>query len=134
MTVHIKSFILSSTMASQATISTRNARNLPSGGPRSPTLPHRKQQVPPGFRPSVRPKQRPIAEMTIRELQDLRRLNTTILASPYAIPSFYPSPPTHHSIIVERQLPVTFKGYKLSKLLWNLGYLSSTEWKLSIRD
>lgn len=72
-------------MPFHATSPTRNARSLPLGSPRSPTSPQCKQQVPPGFRPSVRPKRRPIAEMTIRELQDLRRLNTTILASPYAI-------------------------------------------------
>ncbi|KAF9451637.1 hypothetical protein P691DRAFT_807254 [Macrolepiota fuliginosa MF-IS2] len=66
------------------------SRNSPPLSPVSPTSPRRKQQtVPPGFRPSPRPKQRPIAEMTLRELQDLHRLNSNILSSPGASTSTY---------------------------------------------
>lgn len=63
------------------------SRSSPSS-PKSPTSP-RNRDVPPGFRPSQRPKQRPIPEMTIRELQDLHRLNATILASPYVFSKNY---------------------------------------------
>ncbi|KAJ3573338.1 hypothetical protein NP233_g2493 [Leucocoprinus birnbaumii] len=77
-------------MPSPARSPSRSARNSPPGSPVSPTSPHRKHPFAlPGFRPSPRPKQRPIAEMTIRELQDLHRLNTNILASPGASTSTY---------------------------------------------
>lgn len=63
----------------------RSSRGSPPLSPVSPTSPRRKQQtLLPGFRPSPRPKQRPIAEMTLRELQDLHRLNSNVLASPCA--------------------------------------------------
>ena len=49
----------------------------------SPTSPaRRKSTTLPGFRPSPRPKQRPISEMTVRELQDLHKFNIKILSSP----------------------------------------------------
>ncbi|TFK43396.1 hypothetical protein BDQ12DRAFT_674911 [Crucibulum laeve] len=63
---------------------------LPPASPTSPSSPmRRKQLIPHGFRPSPRPKQRPIAEMTVRELQDLHKLNAKILASPGASTSTY---------------------------------------------
>ena len=52
--------------------------NTPSNSPV-----RRKNPIIPGFRPSPRPKQRPINEMTLRELQDRHILNVKLLASPY---------------------------------------------------
>ncbi|KIK08358.1 hypothetical protein K443DRAFT_672384 [Laccaria amethystina LaAM-08-1] len=53
--------------------------------PSSPISPSRNRHpILPGFRPSPRPKQRPVAEMTVRELQDLHSLNAKVLASPGA--------------------------------------------------
>jgi len=49
----------------------------------------RRQTVPTGFRPSQTSSHRPIAEMTIRELQNLHSLNARILASPGASTSTY---------------------------------------------
>lgn len=48
--------------------------------PVSPTT--RRQTIPHGFRPSFRPKPKPIEEMTLRELQDRQNLNAKILDSP----------------------------------------------------
>lgn len=42
----------------------------------------RKASVPAGFRPPPKPKQRPLEELTIRELQDLHARNANILATP----------------------------------------------------
>lgn len=52
--------------------------NTPSNSPV-----RQKNPIIPGFRPSPRPKQRPINEMTLRELQDRHILNVKLLASPY---------------------------------------------------
>ena len=52
--------------------------NTPSNSPV-----RRKNPIIPGFRPPPRPKQRPINEMTLRELQDRHILNVKLLASPY---------------------------------------------------
>ncbi|KDR83592.1 hypothetical protein GALMADRAFT_235857 [Galerina marginata CBS 339.88] len=58
--------------------------------PTSPTSPVRRNNpILPGFRPSPRPKQRPIAEMTVRELQDRHNFNAKILSSPEASTSSY---------------------------------------------
>jgi hypothetical protein len=43
----------------------------------------RKLSAPPGFRAAPRPRQRPIAEMSVRELQDRHALNAKILSSPW---------------------------------------------------
>jgi len=43
----------------------------------------RKSAIPAGFRAAPRPKQRPIAEMTVRELRDLHSLNVKILSTPW---------------------------------------------------
>ncbi|PPQ65228.1 hypothetical protein CVT26_000205 [Gymnopilus dilepis] len=57
---------------------------------RSPTSPtQRRNPVLPGFRPSPRPNQRPISEMTVRELQDRHNFNAKILSSPDASTSTY---------------------------------------------
>ncbi|KAF8192583.1 hypothetical protein BJ912DRAFT_266829 [Pholiota molesta] len=59
--------------------------------PSSPASPVRRKNNPtlPGFRPSPRPKQRPISQMTLRELQDLHNFNKKILSSPDASTSTY---------------------------------------------
>lgn len=59
----------------------------PRSPPHSPLRP--KQHAPPGFRPSPTTRHRPIAEMSLRELQDLHSLNARILASPNASSSTY---------------------------------------------
>ncbi|KAJ3517974.1 hypothetical protein NLJ89_g164 [Agrocybe chaxingu] len=71
---------------------------------RSPT---RRKNPPleiPGFRSSPRPKQRPIAEMTVRELQDRHALNAKILASPGASTSSYAERVTAEQAAVESRL------------------------------
>ncbi|TFK76032.1 hypothetical protein BDN72DRAFT_831477 [Pluteus cervinus] len=55
--------------------------------PTSPTS--RRASLVNGFRPSPRPKPRPIEEMTLRELRDVHNLNAKILASPGASTSTY---------------------------------------------
>ncbi|KAF8165205.1 hypothetical protein B0H34DRAFT_688264 [Crassisporium funariophilum] len=62
-------------------------RNMPPVSPTSPV--RRKNPILPGFRPSPKPKQRPISEMTVRELQDRQNLNAKLLASPGASTSTY---------------------------------------------
>ncbi|KAF4619968.1 hypothetical protein D9613_005359 [Agrocybe pediades] len=58
--------------------------------PTSSSPPRRKNPVQiPGFRPSPRPNQRPIAEMTVRELQDRHNFNAKLLSSPQASTSTY---------------------------------------------
>lgn len=42
-----------------------------------------KTALPTGFRPSPKPKRTPIAEMSVRELQDLHNTNARLLSSPY---------------------------------------------------
>ncbi|RDB22634.1 hypothetical protein Hypma_010334 [Hypsizygus marmoreus] len=74
--------------------------------PPSPTSPmsRRKQSIPAGFRPSPRPKPRPIAELSVRELQDLHALNAKILASPGASTSTYVERVSAEQAAVESRL------------------------------
>ncbi|KAF9469008.1 hypothetical protein BDZ94DRAFT_1152700 [Collybia nuda] len=74
--------------------------------PPSPTSPmsRRKHSVPTGFRPAPKPKARPIAEMTIRELQDLHNLNSKILSSPGASTSTYAQRVSAEQVAVESRL------------------------------
>ncbi|TFK29360.1 hypothetical protein FA15DRAFT_664301 [Coprinopsis marcescibilis] len=71
--------------------------------PSSP-LRHRQPTTIPGFRPSQRPARRPISEMTIRELQDLRKLNARILASPGASTSTYVQRVSNEQAAIESRL------------------------------
>ncbi|KAF8914051.1 hypothetical protein CPB84DRAFT_1758253 [Gymnopilus junonius] len=78
--------------ASQLTIVILLTPNLqPIAMNRPPTSPVRRKNNPilPGFRPSPRPNQRPIGEMTVRELQDRHIFNAKILSSPDASTSTY---------------------------------------------
>ena len=61
----------------------------------------RKNPIIPGFRPSPRPKQRPINEMTLRELQDRHILNVKLLASPYVSLILDKRPTADHCIFRE---------------------------------
>lgn len=51
--------------------------------PTSPMTSRRKSTIPAGFRAAPRPKPRPIAEMSVRELRDLHALNMKILSTPW---------------------------------------------------
>ncbi|KAJ7638692.1 hypothetical protein FB45DRAFT_409189 [Roridomyces roridus] len=66
-----------------------------SSPPSSPTSPTRstmrhKTTMPSGFRPAPKPKRTPIAEMSVRELQDLHNTNTRLLSSPYVSSDTHP--------------------------------------------
>ncbi|PPQ83257.1 hypothetical protein CVT25_003996 [Psilocybe cyanescens] len=73
--------------APEITLTTANTMNRSSS---SPTMPvRRKNPILPGFRAPPRPNQRPIAQMTVRELQDRHNFNAKLLASPEASTSTY---------------------------------------------
>lgn len=61
-----------------------------SSSPTRSTMRH-KMAIPSGFRPAPKPKRTPIAEMSVRELQDLHNTNTRLLASPYVSLSARPA-------------------------------------------
>ena len=79
--------------------------NTPSNSPV-----RRKHPIIPGFRPSPRPKQRPIDEMTVRELQDRHILNAKLLASPYVL-KVHKKSKADPCITEKRRLQHMFKGY-----------------------
>ncbi|EAU84909.1 hypothetical protein CC1G_00428 [Coprinopsis cinerea okayama7 len=72
-------------------------------GPSSPIRSKQPSNVPPGFRPSPR-QRRPISEMTIRELQDLHKLNAKILADPGASTSTYVQRVSQEQRLIESRL------------------------------
>ena len=74
--------------------------NTPSNSPV-----RQKNPIIPGFRPSPRPKQRPINEMTLRELQDRHILNVKLLASPYVKYLVLDKRPTADHCILEKRRP-----------------------------
>ncbi|KAJ3528027.1 hypothetical protein NMY22_g9562 [Coprinellus aureogranulatus] len=81
--------------------------------PRSPV--RKRQPTIPGFRPPPRPKRTPIAEMTVRELQDLYNFNKRILASPGASTSTYVDRIRAEQVAVESRL-LEAKGFRLPRL------------------
>jgi hypothetical protein len=77
--------------------------NTPSNSPV-----RRKNPIIPGFIPSP---QRPIDEMTLRELQDRHILNVKLLASPYVFFNTDKRPTADYCILEKRRLQLMFKEY-----------------------
>ncbi|KAF9008928.1 hypothetical protein BDQ17DRAFT_1236575 [Cyathus striatus] len=77
---------------------------IPPSSPASTSPTRRKPTIPPGFRPSPRPAQRPIAQLTVRELQDRHIFNAKILSSPGASTSTYVERVTAEQIAIESRL------------------------------
>ena len=63
-------------------------------------LRHKQKSIPAGFRPAPKPRQKPISQMSLRELRDLHNLNTRILSSPYVPLASCCTVPNIYAIVV----------------------------------